>query len=176
MQSQSSIIRATSPAASRRRQRGQTLIEVMIATTVVGLVMTAVAAIVTISLQNTSRAKAKALATKYTQEGIEYFRAQRNLMGWESFYATLSLGTPTYCLATLPYSEVGGLQNLDNTPCDPGHHPDPNGIYQRGAVVTFVNVSGQPTVNVVVATTWTDGDRLAESRATIQFQQSSTTP
>lgn len=52
-------------------QSGQTVIEVLIATGVVSLVMTALMATMTLSLQNSSQAKYRSLATKLGQEGID---------------------------------------------------------------------------------------------------------
>ncbi|MBW7955914.1 hypothetical protein H3C66_04235 [Patescibacteria group bacterium] len=158
----------------KRKRLGQTIVEVIIATGVVGLVMTAVVAVVTVSVRNASRAKAKALGTKYTQEGIEYFRAQKNLMGWESFVGAIQEGgsTPTYCLATLPYTQNGGLENLPNRPCQASEFVDSNDLYQRSANVTLGVLGGQDAVTVTVTTTWEDGDRMTESTATVEFQQS----
>lgn len=158
----------------RRSRAGQTLVEVIIATSVVGLVMTAVVAVVTISLRNVSRAKAKALGTKYTQEGVEYFRTQKNVMGWETFYQTIQEGgsLPTYCMADLPYSQNGGLEQLPNRACISTEYVDPQGIYKRHAQVTTTFVNGTPTVNVIVVTSWPDADHMTQSSATAQFQPS----
>jgi type II secretory pathway pseudopilin PulG len=88
-----------------KKNAGQTIVEIVIAIGVVGLVMTTVVGVVSVSLRNTARAKAKTLATKYTQEGIEYFRAQRNLMGWETFFQTLQQRQgANFCMTTLPYT------------------------------------------------------------------------
>ena len=158
----------------RKRQFGQTLVEIIIAISVVGLVMTAVVAIVTVSVRNVSRAKAKALGTKYTQEGIEYFRAQKNLMGWETFWETIQAGGPssTYCLAELPYTQNGGLESVPNRACLSTEFVDNTAVYQRKAEVTVGPVNGQDTVTVTVLTTWPDGGQTAQSMGTVQFQQS----
>jgi len=158
------------------RRVGQTIIEILIATGVVALVMTAVVAVVSVSVRNASRAKAKALATKYTQEGIEYFRAQRNIMGWESFWTTaggqVGTRTSTACLATLPYTATGGLQNVISTTCSTNQYIDTRQIYQRSAAVTTSQLVGKDTVNVAVTVRWVDGSRTNTSTATVQLQQS----
>lgn len=158
----------------QHNRQGNSILEVMISIVVVGVVITSVAAAIAISLQNTSRAKAKAIGTKFTQEGIEYFRAQRTLMGWETFYSTLEEGgvTPTYCLAALPYSPLGGLDQVPNRPCQLTEFVDLNNLYKRSAVVTLGTINGQPTVTITVSTEWPNGDRTTQSTATIQFQQS----
>jgi len=154
-------------------KRGTSIVEVMVAIAVVGVVMTAVTAVVSVSLQNTSRSKAKSLGTKYTQEGIEYFRAQKNLMGWESFLTAVQEGgaSPTYCLASLPYSQNGGFELVPNRPCVTSEFVDVLNLYKRAAFVTLTPVNGEPTVTVTVTTTWPDGSNTTESTATQQFQQ-----
>lgn len=160
--------------SKRKKSRGQTLIEIIIATGVVGLVMTTVVAVISVSVRNAARAKAKALGTKYTQEGIEYFRAQKNLMGWETFYETIQAGTGNnvYCLSTLPYNQNGGLEQLPNRPCQAAEYVDARNIYKRSADVSLGTLNGQYTVTVTVSTVWEDGDRLTTSNATLELQQS----
>jgi Tfp pilus assembly protein PilV len=155
----------------KNRRAGQTIIEVVIATGVVALVMTAVVAIVSVSLRNTTRAKAKVLATKYTQEGIEYFRAQRNLLGWESMFQAIQQGSggSTYCMSTLPYGEDGGLASLPNRACLPNEFVDSRQIYQRSAEIT---TTGSDTLTITVTVTWNDGDRTQTSNATAELKQS----
>jgi type II secretory pathway pseudopilin PulG len=158
----------------RSRQLGQTILEVIIATSVVGLVMTAVVAVVSVSLRNAARAKAKSVGTKYTQEGIEYFRAQRNLMGWESFFEEIQQSGvfSTFCLASLPYTTNGGLESVPERPCTTSEFVDEDNIYQREAEVTITNVGGQNIVTVTINTTWIDSGRTATSNATVEMQQS----
>lgn len=155
--------------AQKKRRTGQTIVEVVIATAVVGVVMTALAAIITVSLQNTTRAKAKALATKYTQEGIEYFRAQRSLLGWESMVQVIQQGSggSTYCMNTLPYTQYGGLEQLANRACLPHEFVDARQIYQRSAQIF---TTGADTLSITVTVSWNDGARLQTSTATVELK------
>lgn len=156
----------------QKQKRGQTIVEVIIAIAVVSVVITAVAAVISVSLQNTSRAKANVIGTKFTQEGIEYFRAQRNLMGWEFFLMTLSQpgSSVDYCLATLPYSTNDGLAAVPNRPCTLMEFADSHNMYKRNAQVILETINGQETVTVTVTTVWPDSDHTAKSTATVQFQ------
>jgi len=155
-------------------KHGSSLIEVIIAIAVVSLVMTAVAAVISISLQNTSRAQAKVIGTKHTQEGIEYFRAQRTLMGWESFLSAFQNGnvSTVYCLASLPFTTVGGLEQLPNRPCGVTEFADVRNLYKREADVTLGTVAGQQTVTITVRMVWPDGMQSVRSSATVQLQKS----
>jgi Tfp pilus assembly protein PilE len=167
------VMRSQQQLGADTRRAGQTIVEVIIATAVVGLVMTAIVAIGSVSLRNTSRAKAKALATKYTQEGIEYFRTQRNLLGWESMFQTLkqNSGGVTYCMATLPYTQTGGLGNLPNRACLPTEFVDVRQIYQRRAHVTTSVVGGQNVITVVVTVSWNDSGNQQISTAALELRQ-----
>jgi len=80
-------------------QAGSTMIEILIATAVVGMVMTAVASSLVLSIKNSSISKYKVLAATRAQEAMEVFRREKILLGWSSFYETLD--TATYCLNTL---------------------------------------------------------------------------
>ena len=98
-------------------QAGQTVVEVLIATGVVALVMTALMAAMTLSLQNSSQAKYKALATKLGQEGMESFRQFRSNLGWESFYTLLNAqGSGDYCLNAVP-TQTAQFQALASGQC-----------------------------------------------------------
>lgn len=136
--------------------------------------MTTVVAAMSVSLHSAVISQSKGLATKYTQEGIEYFRAQKNLMGWETFWETIQAGgsSSTYCLAELPYTPNGGLESVPNRACLSTEFVDNTTVYQREAEVTLGPVNGEDTVTVTVVTTWPDGGQTAQSMATVQFQQS----
>ncbi|MBW7944186.1 DUF2341 domain-containing protein [Patescibacteria group bacterium] len=151
--------------------KGASLLEIIIATGIVGLVMTSTVAIMTVSLKTTSLSRNKSVATKYTQEGIEYFRTQRNIMGWETFFETLNSGgvTSEYCMATLPYTETGGLEELPNRPCTSSEFVDENDVFQRYAEVT-TDISGENgSVHVTVSTVWEDNGRELTSTATLEL-------
>jgi len=76
-----------SPGSFSQRKRhfsaGTTLIEILVAAAILGLVMTSIVAVITLSVKNAAEAKERSLATKYSQEGMELFRRQKNVMGWE---------------------------------------------------------------------------------------------
>jgi type II secretory pathway pseudopilin PulG len=66
-------------------QKGQTLIEMMIALSIVVLVLLALITLITVSLRNASFSKNHSLATQYAQEALEEVRALRDQEGWEDF-------------------------------------------------------------------------------------------
>lgn len=160
----------SSAATAHQRQRGATIIEILIATGVVGLVMTSAVATITVSLNATSIAKNKLTATKYNQEGVEYFRTQRNILGWETFVSLLN--SPTYCLATLPAIDQGGIANLPARSCNASEFVDPQNVFQRNAQITQSSSGGENIVTISVAVTWSEGGRPQTSRATAELRNS----
>ena len=85
-------------------RRGSTLIEVLISIAVVVLVLVTVVAGGTMVTKNRRFSADQALATKYSQEGLEWAKAIRNSMGWQTFYDTISAKggpTVTLCMPTL---------------------------------------------------------------------------
>lgn len=66
-------------------RRGNTVIEVLIATVVVALVLTAVAATITTSIQNSAEAENRAMALRLAQDSIEIFKNDKAGMPWDDF-------------------------------------------------------------------------------------------
>lgn len=83
-------------------QRGQTLIELLIATLIVGLVVTSVAAGLTYAVKNTAEVRYRESATSLGQDVIEFFRRERASVGWNQFVASLPDDQSTYCFQTVP--------------------------------------------------------------------------
>ncbi|OGH14056.1 MAG: hypothetical protein A2687_02215 [Candidatus Levybacteria bacterium RIFCSPHIGHO2_01_FULL_38_26] len=90
-------------------QRGQSLVEVLLALAVAVLVITAITSVVIVALNNTTFSKNQNLANAYAQEGIEFVRALR-----DKSYSTLLLyntsAPNSYCLAggsTVPVAKSG---------------------------------------------------------------------
>lgn len=87
------------------RSQGTTLIEVLISIAVVVLVLVTVVSSGTLVTKNRRFSADQALATKYSQEGLEWAKTMRNTMGWPTFYDTVSAKggpTVTLCMPTLP--------------------------------------------------------------------------
>jgi len=152
-------------------RRGTSLLEIIIATGIVALVMTSTVAMMSVSLKTTNLAKNKSTGTKYTQEAIEYFRTQRTILGWETFISILQSGSNvnTFCMATLPYAAVGGLQNLPNRACLTNEYVDAGNRFKRSSQIVITTAGSSTNVNVQVSTTWQDGTRTITDNASIEF-------
>lgn len=152
-------------------QRGQTLVEVLLATTVVAMVLTAIAAGLSSSVKNTDHAKLQNAAAKYNQETLEIFRRERHSLGWEAFRSALSNGT--YCLNDLP-ADSSSFLSMALGACAAETTIEET-VFQRQAVVTVA----ADEVSVVATVTWDEGgqDKQVElEQAFLNIGGSSPTP
>lgn len=144
----------------KKAQRGSGMIEILIATAVVGLVMTAVAAGLILSIKNSAVSKNKIFASTRAQEAMEVFRRERVLLGWSQFQDAAN--TDTYCLNDLPADSAAFIAMPGGT-CT-GVLQTLNGDFIREAVV---NVVSADQVNVEIIVSWQDID-IARSTSLIQ--------
>lgn len=91
----------------KKNSYGQTLIEMAIALSVVLLTLAAIAILVTTSVSNSTFIKSQTLASKYSQEGMEYVRYLRNNNMTE--FSSKS-GSGTWCM----YDKNSALCNGEN--------------------------------------------------------------
>lgn len=137
-------------------ESGQSLVEILIATTIVTMVLVAVASSSIASVRNSHFARNNALATRFAQEGHEWARAQRDMLGWNDFSSTIGTGTAVYCLID-PTVDLGSL-----TPGNCGSEDKITGtIFLRE--VSFVYVPPVPPPSpeeeyyrVITETEWED--------------------
>lgn len=146
------------------KQSGQSIIEVLIATGVVALVMTAMMAAMTLSLQNSSQAKYRSLATKLGQEGVENIRQYRDKLGWETFYQIInSQGNGLYCLNTLPATNPQ-LEALTSGACQT-YSISQTGVNFKREIL--IDVLDENQIRLEVNVSWLDGsDPINDVRKT----------
>ncbi|OGH23430.1 MAG: hypothetical protein A3J69_00580 [Candidatus Levybacteria bacterium RIFCSPHIGHO2_02_FULL_42_12] len=79
--------------------KGQTLIEVLVALGISGIIIAAIVTLVTVSLQSAQFTKEQHLATEYAQEGMEEMRTLRDTQ-WATFlsYVPSSGSLRSFCL------------------------------------------------------------------------------
>lgn len=139
---------------------GVGLIEAIIAVAIIGIGMMAILiAMAPYSrVQNLSQLQQK--ATRYSSEGLEFFRKERDRLGWADFYAKIS--STTYCLpstASTIYvtALVSGICNATNASITG------DTIFVRSAVTTkSTDASGMDQVLIKVKTQWTDTNNVTQ--------------
>ena len=94
-------------------QKGQTIIEILIAIAVGALVLTAITATATITVSNADFAKKKTEAVKYLEEGVENVRIARdNAISWELFKLN-------YPLTDIPATGFNRITTVEPDPNEP---------------------------------------------------------
>jgi len=146
-----------------KKQAGQTIVEILVATAVVALVLTAVASGLTYSIKSASESKYRSVATSKAQEAVEVFRYQRSTLGWETFVEVLATGG-AYCYNTLPTPEQ--FLSIGNSICDTGV-ADSGTEFKRDVLVTVAGDENSVTVESTVS--WTDGTILRDVVVTQQL-------
>ncbi len=84
-----------------QKQAAFTFIEVLVATLLVALVMTALGSMMALSMRVAEANEMEQLAQLKAQQTMDFFRRERLIRGWGDFYNSLQDNT-TYCLNTLP--------------------------------------------------------------------------
>jgi Tfp pilus assembly protein PilV len=124
-------------------QKGQSLVEALVALAAAAVIVSAIAIAVITSVNNSDFSRSQNIATQYAQEGIEVLR---NLS--ETSWTTFSTYSGTYCLAqdstslTVPGS--GCAQNINTT-------------YVRQVMITPGSGTCSGNTKVTVTVFWGDG-------------------
>ncbi len=138
----------------KTKQVGSTLIELLVATTIIGISLTAVAIMMMYSVQKTAQARYEELAIAMAQDAIEVFQKERAFRGWDSFkntYGGNNGTTTTYCVGT---DLVINTCNNNNQ-----YFVKAGTTFDRTvAVSTFTPItSSVTTLRVVSTVTWSAG-------------------
>ncbi|MBI2009963.1 MAG: prepilin-type N-terminal cleavage/methylation domain-containing protein [Candidatus Chisholmbacteria bacterium] len=140
---------------SIRNEKGQSLVEVLIALMIVALVLTTVAVAVILAIRSSRFSQHKARATFLAQEGAEWVRNQRSVLGWDGFLDKGGVTATTYCINALTFDQLGE--------CPQGDLID--GEYAREVTITLGAPEPPPpdptskvrTTDVNVTVFWEEG-------------------
>lgn len=148
-------------------QKGSTIIELLIAVMVVGLIVTAVANAVTYSIKNTGESRYRQVATILGQQVMEHFRGQKNDQGIINLSNALTAGANCYSNIDSPtVGACGAAQVIAMAGTN----------FKRDV---FVAKGGSGThaspyyINFVVTVSWVDGTETREVELIQELQQDS---
>ena len=136
--------------------KGFTLVEILVATGIVVTVLVGITSGVSFAVKNSRFSQEKALSVRYAQEGIEWIRLQRDVLGWNTFFNIINDEGPltfTYCLNTLPQekTDFSNLTPLESEECE----KIPESIYTRYIDITVViEPTGSNHVDFQSRVTW----------------------
>jgi len=143
---------------------GQTIIEVLVATLIVSLVMTTIAAGMTFSVRSTAESKFRNLGSSLAQQGLETFRENRALLGWTRFKEAVASGT--FCINELP-TTTAAFVAMTASDCT-------SGAVIAGTEFTreaLVDVQSETKVRVEISVKWYSGDIQKNVTVVQEFQQ-----
>ena len=136
----------------RKYLLGQTLLEAVVAISLVTLILSAIVSAINFSLSNTQYARNKALATKYAQEVVEWLRQQRESLGWSDFYNQATDTQRVYCLNSLASWPVSGS-------CAGGSVISGTSMTRQATLDG--NAGNRDRVSINILITWPQGSRTA---------------
>ena len=137
-------------AVAKRYNAGQSLIEVLIAITVVTVVLITLVSAIVMAIRGVRFSKEKIKATFLVQEGMEWARGQRSSLGWADFVDQANASGARYCLVNLDFSLVGACNQSQLVAS----------IFIRELVLTNL---GNNTVKVNVKVSWDEGGKVFAS-------------
>jgi|WetSurSiteA1Bulk_404760.scaffolds.fasta_scaffold00731_2 Tfp pilus assembly protein PilV len=142
-----------------KNNKGQSLFEVVVAISVITLIIVAMIILTTTSIRNNSYSRNKTVASRYSQEAIEWLRGQRDA-SWPTFYGKTSTIPRYYCFKVSPLTPTWPSAGL----CGDSDYINSNTIFKRQLTLTRDPLNGDFII-ADVAVSWTDGqgEHKAES-------------
>lgn len=140
---------------NRSKQRGQTIIELLIAILVVGIVVISVAVALTYSVQYTAEVRYREAAISLAQDAIEFFRSERARMGWANFTPNISSGT--FCFPTIPTDLAQANATFKHTCGTTEYVVLPAGPFNpnfRRQIAVSDSGGGNPQISIIVTVSW----------------------
>jgi len=150
---------------NKRFKYGASLVEIVVAVGVVGILATALATGITRAMKNTQNTRMRSLGNKYMQESLEYARLARDL-NWQTFMTLDNAGVgPTYYCVGKDISgfldadgnlTVNSTSDLDN--CSGNIDLNPN-IFTRYVEFTWQPDGYDPVDKMLVRSVvkWSEG-------------------
>ncbi len=142
---------------STNKQTGSTLVEILVAVSIIAIVLTAVSAMMSMSVKLAGSNEKKQLALQKAQEALEFFRKERLINSWHGFSTPLTDGG-LYCVSSLPTSvasisaKLGACTNNDLLEAA-------RYSFKREALVNFNDADN---VNIEIQIRWDDGNKTKD--------------
>lgn len=139
---------------SANRQEGSTLIEILVAVSVIALVLTAVSAMMSMSVKLSDNNEKQQLALQKAQEALEFFRKERAINNWRFFSSFLG-NEARYCISSLPES-VASISAKLGACSDTDVIEAARYKFKREAVINF---ESSDNLSVRIDLLWSDGNK-----------------
>lgn len=136
------------------KQKGSTLIEVLVAVSIIALVLTSIGAMITMSIRLADSNEQKQLALQKAQEAIEFFRKERSINSWLRFSSNLN-NSGVYCVSSLPVSIASMSAKLGSC-SDSDILEAAKYEFKRQAAINF---NGSDSLSVEIDINWIEGSK-----------------
>ncbi|GEM_PF-1295510 len=145
-----------------KNQQGSTIVELLIATLVVGSVITGIAVALTYNIHQNAEVRYREAAANMNQQVLEVFRRERERNSWDDFYTRLIDGT-TYCVN----SPGSSLEELINSPSDcTDTYAFAKTTFKREAIITKPDASADQSIIQLTITTYWHANTIDETSVT----------
>ena len=141
--------------------KGSTLIEVLVAILIVGLVVTGVMLSITYSVKNSAEARYREVASQLAQDGMEVVKLRREVDEWSEFQ---DYAPGTYCLAT-------SVAALSTAPPCTDNVTNASKRFTRSVVITKAGTNPQIVTATVTVTWQSDSNVNMNVQITQQFRE-----
>lgn len=135
-------------------QEGQSLFEVVVAIAISALIITAIVALASTSIQNSSFSRDKTLASGYVEEAMEWLRLERDQNS--AVFTSKALPGAAYCLSSIP---TGILWNAPAGRCSLNQTIS-GSKFTREVDFLACNGCSANTIEVSVTVSWQDSKGL----------------
>ena len=136
------------------KQKASTLIEVLIAVSVIVLILTSVSAMISMLVRLADSNERKQLALLKAEEALEFFRKERSITSWFGFSTFIEDGA-RYCISTLPESMASMSAQLGT--CEDADVLEAARYqFKREAAIDF---DGENRATISIDLMWQDGNK-----------------
>lgn len=140
-----------------KKQAGFSLIEILVSGAILASVLVALMMLLSYSAKSSHQAQNRAIAAELLQEGADFFRQERAILGWQGLAQVLE--EEGYCLNNLQAFSTSVDDNVFDSFDSAGNcdytelHPDSETAFKR---VATVDNEGD-TVTITITVTWLTG-------------------
>jgi prepilin-type N-terminal cleavage/methylation domain-containing protein len=157
-----------------KKIHGFSLIEILIASAVLGSVLVGLSLLMGLVIRSDTQARSRVIAGDLAQSGSDFLRQERNIVGFGRFYQALEDAGSVYCLEDISESfldDNGAVKSQFDGACDDDFSIEVQGAstkFKREAEVTKLE---DDTITFSIEVSWiTDADKEADVTTTLQLR------
>ena len=150
------LVKSINLSAKAENKKGQSLFELLVAVFITAVTLVTLLSLVGSSVSNSTLARDRSEAVRYTNEVTEWLRSERDA-NWTTFISRATASGRTYCLQNLLWSATGTCVPITGTK------------FTRELTLIYDAAADPNVVEARVVTTWSDSSGTHESRSTTKL-------